>query len=343
MNTVLKFFIVLCAGVLLFSSANAGSPFGDIRFWNTKDMLAENGDSYQLKAVQPDQSHKVYGTISRQRLLLLTSIKDRLQKVANTSVDLFLTTGDKPNAFATPITGRFFVAINLPMLEMLGDDPDAIAALLGHEIAHLKLRHLEQQRQNQEQLKVARIILGGIVGGVLGSYQVVDPFVYQGAGSILDLLAAGSLFSYSRDQEREADHIGVDYLHSAGFNPQGAVRLWQDMVVKHGGGKFALFNTHPTSIERVTTLSERVAQSYPDWADKKIERTPVEVREATDSPKGTVEVVALESPVVSDRVERSTALQTATMCRLESGEKTKLPRVQCIRQGGKIVQSTEGN
>lgn len=328
------FFVPL---LLFFSSLNTyAGQFGDLRFWRVKDLVELNAATVELKAAAADGSMKSWGNVTRSELLMLLNAKERVSHACDTNADLFIVNGDSPNAFATPITGRNIVAINVPMLRLVNKDIDAVAALLGHELAHLKLRHLEQQKETRDKLGALSLVLAIAVGAKLGSVGVTDPNAYQGAGQLIDLLASGTLFAYSRDQEREADSFGLGYMERGGFNPQGAVRLWQEMVTHSGGGQFSIFNTHPNALERLKVMQESIKVAYPAWREKLVERTSFSQEIEPQELQARVEAVALNEPMAVDKKERAASFQAPADCVLQSGEVIKLPKLQCVRQGGKF-------
>ena len=130
---------------------------------------------------------------------------------------------DEENAIEINIVG-----INFAMLDLLGLDVHMAAALIGHELGHLKLDHGEDHKTRGRP----------------------------------DIRTAGNT-KYSRDNEREADYLGAIWAVEAGYDPTGAVRL-QEMVykkTKHLSGGFS--GSHPSSIERITklkSLARRLSQ-----------------------------------------------------------------------------------
>jgi len=150
------------------------------------------------------------------------------------------------NAFALP-GGKvgFYTA-----LIKLAESDDEIAAVMGHEIAHVTSRH-GAERQSQAML----IGLGG-TALALGTESDKNQQYYllaYGLGSTLGSLA------YSRDHEREADAVGLKFAARAGYDPRAAASFWRKMAAKETGGRPPkLLSTHPPSSERIETL-ERLA------------------------------------------------------------------------------------
>lgn len=115
---------------------------------------------------------------------------------------------DVPNAFAIP---GCYIYVTRGLLALMNSE-DELASVLGHEVGHVVADH-SARRQNTAALSN----LGAILAGVLtGSGEIA-----QVAGQAAQLYA----LSYSRDQEFEADDLGVRYLHRAGYDPYAAADL----------------------------------------------------------------------------------------------------------------------
>jgi predicted Zn-dependent protease len=146
---------------------------------------------------------------------------------------------DEINAFALP-GGPVYVTSG--MIEFTRGNPEQLAAVVAHEIAHVAERHSVEQIQRQQWL--------GLGIGVLTRGSLQD----------IALLAANlEELGYNRNQEREADTLGAVYLLRVGMDPMAAVRLFERMGAQGGGGGIAFLRTHPTSEERVTRLRDQIA------------------------------------------------------------------------------------
>jgi predicted Zn-dependent protease len=163
--------------------------------------------------------------------------------------ELLVAEGDAPNAYALIDEGKSLIAVNLPMLALLGEDRDAMAALLGHELAHLYLRHQAQRRQRADE----QDNMSGLMGLVLSVAGV--PFGSMLADAVTTTVERGN----ARDEEREADRLGVDFMRRAGFDPAGAVRL-QAKLAAGGEALLPFLATHPSGAERVEKMRALTAQ-----------------------------------------------------------------------------------
>lgn len=131
-----------------------------------------------------------------------------------------------------------------------------LAALLGHEIGHVNARHAAE-RATKGMLAQTAIGIAAAAVGNGGTQQVV-----AGLGMIS---ATALLAKYSRDNEREADQLGMDYSVSAGANPQGMVDLMNMLNSLHSQSPGALqimFSSHPMSDERLRNARTQMDKQY---------------------------------------------------------------------------------
>jgi len=157
-----------------------------------------------------------------------------------------------PNAFAVP---GGFIVINRGLLVTLDSEAE-MAAVLAHETGHVTAKHSLAAYQ--------RAVAGNIlISGV--SIVTGGSMAAQALGNVTaNLLQSG----FSRDQEREADALGIDYMVKAGYSPEGMIRLQEFFWTKLEGGKDpawieGIFRTHPFSKERLENTRAKVAKDYP--------------------------------------------------------------------------------
>ncbi len=157
-----------------------------------------------------------------------------------------------PNAFALP---GGFIVINRGLLVGLKSEAE-MAAVLGHETGHVTAKH---SLAGYQRALAANVLLAGIAIGTGGKSWVMDL-----SGVTASLINNG----FSREQEREADWLGIDYMVQAGYNPEGAVKLQEYFYSQLEGGKNpmfveGLFRTHPFSRERLDNARALIAERYP--------------------------------------------------------------------------------
>ena len=170
------------------------------------------------------------------------------------------------NAYAFP-GGSIGVTRGI-MLEL--DSEAEMAALVGHELGHVNARHTAS-------LMSKKMLATAIAGGVAAYVGVKNESV--GAGILaaqLGLLTSGVLLAkYSRDNERQADALGMEYMVESGYSPDGMVDLMEmlESMSKHKqSATQLLFSTHPMSAERRKTAISAAESEYGYAKDKSIYR-----------------------------------------------------------------------
>lgn len=165
------------------------------------------------------------------------------------------------NAYAFPGGS---IAVTRGLLVELGDEAQ-LAALLGHEIAHVNHRHTAQQMSQGLLVQLA-------IAGASAYVASEKPRYADYAAGLGGLGGTMLLARYSRDHERQADATGMDYLVRAGYAPQGMVDLMTLLTQLSGGDRpgalETLFATHPMSSERLSAVNYRAAVVYPPDATR---------------------------------------------------------------------------
>jgi len=146
------------------------------------------------------------------------------------------------------------------------DNEAELAALLGHELGHVNARHAAQR---QGQSLVAQVAAAGLSIAASGTE-------WGGLVNIGSQLGASALLSsYSRDNEREADALGQEYMVRAGYPASGMVGLHQllvDQQKETPGLLQTMFSTHPMSSERLATAQQLAETTYHDTLKRNVGR-----------------------------------------------------------------------
>jgi predicted Zn-dependent protease len=155
------------------------------------------------------------------------------------------------NAFTT---GAGHIFINAGMLALLENEAQ-LAMVLAHEAAHVDEGHVVEGMRQRQQVGLLGA-LAGIAGTVAG---IPDEMVRLGVG----LGQQYAVADFSRDQESEADFVGLRYLAGAGYNVRAGARSFEVMRRLYGeqGGVSQFFASHPRSSERQQEIERAAAQT----------------------------------------------------------------------------------
>jgi len=158
------------------------------------------------------------------------------------------------NAFALP-GGKVFVYTGL--MRLAGSD-DELAAVIGHEVAHVTLRHGAERMSQALALGLGQQLAATVYGGSSAGAQAA--MVAFGIGANV-----GVLLPYSRIHEYEADRVGLIYMAKAGYEPGAALDFWAKMTAKSeesGGTRPPEFlSTHPVTEKRMEAIRELLPEA----------------------------------------------------------------------------------
>ncbi|MGI6047659.1 MAG: M48 family metallopeptidase [Petrimonas sp.] len=174
------------------------------------------------------------------------------------------------NAFAMP-GGKIVIFDGLlPVTQT----EDALAVVVGHEIAHVIARHAQERISQQMALQYGGAIAGGLLGNSVGAQIGQQVF---GLGAQL-----GVMMPYARKQEYEADEIGLIVMALAGYNPQTAIPFWIRMAQSNEGGAPPEFlSTHPTDDKRIARIQQimpNILQYYKGTGIKNQTSAPIKTK-----------------------------------------------------------------
>lgn len=133
----------------------------------------------------------------------------------------------------------------------------ALAAVLGHEVAHATLRHGKQRYARSIKENAAGLIIGGAtaIGGQLLCKTSECRMLTTLGGAAAGLAITFFDRKYSREDESQADQAGQIYMAKAGYDPSEALRLWERMGESHKGqAPPEILSTHPSDSRRKSQL-----------------------------------------------------------------------------------------
>ena len=160
---------------------------------------------------------------------------------------------DEVNAFALP--GGFFY-VNSGLI-LRAQEESELAGVMAHEISHVTARHGTKNATKGELMQLATIPLILLGPGGWAGYGI-----YQG----LNLAIPITYLKFSRDAEREADFLGLQYMYKAGYDPNSYVTFFERIQAdekRRPGTIPKVFSTHPPTPERIEAAQKEIARILP--------------------------------------------------------------------------------
>ena len=259
-------FILLVAALAAFAGGTAAQPAA-------KPEGVEVGQPSALRHLVPAErlehaAAQQYGALMRQaaakralapddhpQVIRLRAIGKRViahtarfnPQAAKWQWEVNLIGSNQINAFCMP-GGK--IAFFTGILDRLKLTDDEVAAVMGHEVAHALREHARERVAKSELTR-----LGVTIAAVLaGDARYADAFNLGGA--LLTL-------KFSRDDETEADAIGLELAARAGYDPRAGVTLWQKMGAASKGAPPDWLSTHPSGKNRIKDIERRLPQVMP--------------------------------------------------------------------------------
>lgn len=158
---------------------------------------------------------------------------------------------DQVNAWCMPGGKVAFYTGIMPICQ----DETGVAVVMGHEVAHAIANHA---RERMSQGLVANGLLGGVQVAMGENPSLTQTIFLQAIG----FGGQVGMLRFSRDQELEADKLGLIFMSIAGYDPREAPRFWERMNAGAGGAGVPEFlSTHPGPDRRIDRLNEQMADA----------------------------------------------------------------------------------
>lgn len=156
----------------------------------------------------------------------------------------------------------------------------SLAIVLGHEIAHAVAKHSAEQLTKQMNQQMGTNILGTVLNSAVGS----------GVGDIAAQVAGGYFsfrnLKYSRDNESEADYMGLIFAAMAGYDPANAVTFWKRMAAGTNSNTSEILSDHPSDARRIQNIEKWLPEAEKYYRQSGSSN----VRTSTTSTAGTLHI-----------------------------------------------------
>ncbi|MEX2631062.1 MAG: M48 family metallopeptidase [Tistlia sp.] len=243
----------LAAGsVIAFAGATSGCTQSEM-LGRDQLLLVSNDQLAQLAAGTWKRTLDQEGVVNNRAYdERLTRVAGRIVTAAgrgDESWEFAVIQDDSLNAFALPGNK---IGVNGGMMDFVQND-DQLAAIIGHEIAHVAAQH-SAERYSQQMVSQIGMNVASAAMAASNTPAANEIAAVLGAG-----LNFGVILPYSRRHELEADSLGVQYMARAGYDPREAIAFWRRMTEEQGRSQQPEFmSTHPADQTRIDNLQEQI-------------------------------------------------------------------------------------
>ncbi len=257
---LLALFVV--AGVLGGCSTNPATGKRNLMMMSwakERSLAAEAGPQFtkEFGGEVPDAGVQAYVDELGAKLTRV-ALEQAYAEVPELDWDYILLDSSVLNAFALP-GGKVYLSRGLA--EKLTNEAQ-LAGVLGHEVGHVMARHGNQRMSKQIGMNIA---LAGLAIGV-GLADDDSAFRQYGQYAVPAITVGGNVFllSYGRDEELEADRLGIQYMVANGYDPAGQMQVMQILGKESAGASRPpeWLSTHPASATRVKRIQAMLKDQY---------------------------------------------------------------------------------
>ncbi len=246
---------VLLPGVAAAETIPECKRSGFTKVVSAEQLEQAAGQQYR-QMLQQAQSQRALGPAEHPQVKRLRAIADRIipftyecnDAAKNWKWEINLIGSSELNAFCMP-GGK--IAFYYGILTKLQLDDDEVAAVMGHEISHALLEHARERVGKTTATKLG-LELGAAILGLGNAGRTIGDL----GGQLLTL-------KFSRDDESQADALGLILAAKAGYNPRAGVTLWQKMLAANKGAPPQWLSTHPSGESRIRDIEARLPTVEP--------------------------------------------------------------------------------
>ena len=225
------------------------------RLASAEQVEGAAGQQYRQMLQQAGQQ-KALGPMNHQQVIRLRAIAERIipytpawnPRAKDWKWEVNLLGSKQLNAFCMP-GGK--IAFYYGILVRLQLSDDEVATIMGHEMGHALREHAREQMGKGAATQIG----AGLASALLGLGNTGNQLLGMGA-QVLTL-------KFSRDDESEADLVGMDLAARAGYDPRAGITLWQKMLKANEGAPPEILSTHPSGPTRIKDIEAKLPKVMP--------------------------------------------------------------------------------
>ena len=269
------------AGLALPAGAREGVEVGRTSKFSklvSAEQVEQAASAQYAQLQQQASQQRALGPDNHPQVVRLRAIAQRIiphtyewnPRARNWKWEVNLIGSKELNAFCMP-GGK--IAFYYGILDQLKLDDDEVAMIMGHEAAHALREHARERMGKTAATRIGASALSAIFG--LGS----------GGDALLNMGGELLTLKFSREDESEADLIGIDLAARAGYNPGAGVTLWQKMAEASKGAPPQFLSTHPSGPTRISDIQKNLPKVAPLYARAEKPAKRFEAPRAQATPK----------------------------------------------------------
>ncbi|EGJ10185.1 MULTISPECIES: M48 family metallopeptidase [Rubrivivax] len=246
------------AGPAMAQDGVRGDVGGESKFAKlvpAEDVEKAAAQQYE-QMLREARAAKALAPADHPQLVRLRAIADRIvpyaqpwnRRAANWKWEINLIGSKQLNAFCMP-GGK--IAFYLGILKELQLSDDEVATIMGHEVAHALREHARERMGKTAATRIG----AGVLSALLGLGQTGDTLLNMG-GQLLTL-------KFSREDESEADIVGMDLAARSGYDPRAGVSLWNKMIQANKNAPPEFMSTHPSGPTRIADIQSKLPKVMP--------------------------------------------------------------------------------
>lgn len=243
--------------------------------------LSKSQYSETMKKLTPSTNATNTAMVKRVGQRLATAVETYLKangyanEVQYYEWEFNLVQGTQVNAFCMP-GGKIVVYEGI--LPVCQNEP-SLAIVLGHEIAHAVAKHSAEQMSKSIRQQYGTQIMATVLEQAAGTNTA------QAAAALASSGFSFFNLKYSRDNESEADHMGLVFAAMAGYDPNTAITFWQRMAAASTAKTPELLSSHPSDATRVANIQKLIPEAMKYYKPQATTTTTTTAKSATSTKK----------------------------------------------------------
>ncbi len=225
------------------------------------EQIEQQAKAQYLQILNAAAEHRALGPADNAQVRRLRAIAQKIvphtfewnERARQWKWEVNLVGSNQINAFCMPGGKIVFYTGILKTLELSDDE---VAMVMGHEIAHALREHARERMGKSTVTSGAARLGGALLSGWLGIDSRITDTVAQTGANLLTL-------KFGREDESEADLVGMELAARAGYDPRAGVSLWQKMAANNKGAPPQWLSTHPSSDTRIGEIEANLPKVIP--------------------------------------------------------------------------------